>query len=288
MTWLQTIRQPIVGQAIRIVLKMGLQSVARPLSRAEWLRPSLHAAYGWVIQRRSWMRSHPFDTTYGVLTAGYVPWWLLGEAGHARESNLGYGGCQPSCLRRALSTITDQKQYTFLDLGCGKGRGLIVASEFPFQHVTGIEIDAALCRICRTNAAAIRLRFPTRPVFEVLEGDATVLALPPGNLVVFIYHAFGLELFQHLVERLMTTAESRSLFVIYQNPVFGHVLDRESKMRRWFAETVACEVDERGVGSGESETVVCWVSRDYAAKSRQGAEAPIVVKQQSAILGNSN
>ena len=202
-------------------------------------------------------------------TAGYVPWWLLGEAGHARESNLGYGGCQPSCLRRALSTVTDQERYTFLDLGCGKGRGLIVASEFSFRRVMGIEIDAALCRICRANAAAIRARFPARPVIEVSEGDATVLALPPGDLVVFIYHAFGLALLQRLVERLMVAGESRSLFVIYQNPVFGHVLDGQSGMRRWFAETVACEADERGVRVlAEARRWCAGVSRGYAAQSQ--------------------
>ena len=231
------------------------------------------------------MRSHPFDATYGVHTAGCIPWWLLGEAGRAQESNLGYGGCQPSCLRRALSAITDQERYTFLDLGCGKGRGLIVASEFPFRRVLGIEIDAALCRICRANAAAIRARFPARPIIEALEGDATVPVLPPGDLVVFIYHAFGLALLQRLVDHLMATKQSRSLFVIYQNPVFGHVLDRQSGLRRWFAETVACEPDEHGVGSGGSETVVCWVSSEYMAPARPGAEAPVVVQHQGATLG---
>lgn len=270
---------------LRAVARALLRRVALPLSRLGWLRPGLLAGYSWAIRRRSWMRSHPFDATYGVRTTGFVPWWLLGEAGHARESNLGYGGCQPSCLRRALSTVTDQERYTFLDLGCGKGRGLIVASEFPFRRVMGIEIDAALCRICRANAAAIRARFPARPVIEVSEGDATVLALPPGDLVVFIYQAFGLALLQRLVERLMVAGASRSMFVIYENPVFGHVLDAQGGMRRWFAETVACEADEHGVGSGGSETVVCWVSRDYAVQSRPRAEATIMLQHQSARLG---
>ena len=261
--------------AFRRVLKSSYQRLTLRLGRVSWLRPALHRAVGWMNRRQTWMRSHPFDEAHGVDTAGYVPGWLLGPTRHALDSNLGYGGCQPSSLRRALSTVPDPARRSFLDIGCGKGRGLIVASEVPFRRVVGVEIDPALCQTARANAAAIRARFPDRVAIEVLEGDAAALELPPGDLVAFVFNAFSVDLLQKIVAQLGAVAEDRSLFVIYQHPYFGHVVDAEPRLRRWFAETVPCEPTERGVGSGNDEAVVCWVSRGEHAPSWPGADAVI-------------
>ena len=235
-------------------------------------------------RRQSWMRSHPFDEEHGVDTIGYVPGWLLGPTRHALESNLGYGGCQPGSLRRALSTVPDPARYAFIDIGCGKGRGLIIASELPFRRVVGVEIDPALSQTARANAAAIRARYPDRIPIEVLEGDAAALELPSGDVVAFIFNAFSLDLLRKIVAQLAAAADDRSLFVIYQHPYFGHVLDAEPRLRRWFAETVPCEPAERGVGSGNDESVVCWVSSGESAPSWPGANATIETSSRGCRL----
>ncbi len=60
-----------------------------------------------------------------------------------------YIGSQPSIMRRALSALGPVERYDFLDLGCGKGRALIVAAEFPFRAITGVELSPALAAIAR-------------------------------------------------------------------------------------------------------------------------------------------
>ena len=266
------------------MLKSCYHWLTQQLGRISWLRPALNRVVRWMNRRQTWMQSHPFDERHGVDTIGYVPGWLLGPTKHALESNLGYGGCQPSSLRRALSTMPDPARYNFIDIGCGKGRGLIVASELPFRRVVGVEIDPALCETARGNAAAIRARFPDRTSIEVLEGDAAALELPPGDLVAFVFNAFSVELLRKIVAQLGAVAEGRSLFVIYQHPYFGHVLDAEPRLRRWFAETVPCEPEERGVGSGNDESVVCWVSRGEPAPSWPHADMAIEASSRGCRL----
>ena len=267
----------------RRFLKQAYFRLTWQLGRTRWLRPALHPLMRWTLRNSPWMRPHPFDAEHGTETAGFVPGWLLG-AGRAHETNHGYGGCQPSCLRRILSTLPDLARFTFVDIGCGKGRALIVASEWPFQEIIGIEVDPALCRTARTNASIVHARFPARTSIEIVEADATTFNLPGTNLVMFIYHPFGVDLLRMLVTRLAAAAETRSVFMIYEYPEFSYVPDAEPRLRRWCAETVPRDPSERGLGSGADETVVCWASRWEPTPSRPGADAIIEISGEGARL----
>ena len=44
-------------------------------------------------------------------------------------------------------------EFTFVDLGAGMGRAMLLASEYPFRAVLEVEINATLARIARKNAA---------------------------------------------------------------------------------------------------------------------------------------
>jgi len=41
------------------------------------------------------------------------------------------------------------EDYDFVDIGCGKGRSIMLASDFPFRSITGIEISKTLCAIAK-------------------------------------------------------------------------------------------------------------------------------------------
>src|SRR5450755_1309381 len=101
---------------------------------------------------------HPFDQMHGVDTSGLVPAKHL-VTGHANDEHVtAYYGVAPSILRTLIDkwreTIPPHPihRYTFLDIGAGKGRGLLVASEYHFKKVVGIELNPALAAIGRKNA----------------------------------------------------------------------------------------------------------------------------------------
>ena len=93
---------------------------------------------------------HPFDQMHGVDTSGLVPAKHL-ITGHANDEHVtAYYGVAPSILRTLIErwreTIPPHpiSSYTFIDIGAGKGRGLLVASELRFRKVIGIELNPAL------------------------------------------------------------------------------------------------------------------------------------------------
>src|ERR1700689_3523824 len=93
---------------------------------------------------------HPFDQVHGVDTSGLVPAKHL-TTGHANDAPVTASyGVAPSILRTLIDRWREPipphpiSSYTFIDIGAGKGRGLLVASEYHFRKVIGIELNPHL------------------------------------------------------------------------------------------------------------------------------------------------
>ena len=100
---------------------------------------------------------HPFDQMHGVDTSGLVPATHL-VTGHANDEHItAYYGVAPSILRALIGHWRETvppypiHSYTFIDVGAGKGRGLLVASEYSFRKVAGIELNPEMAAIARQN-----------------------------------------------------------------------------------------------------------------------------------------
>jgi SAM-dependent methyltransferase len=148
-------------------------------------------------------RDRSFDNRYGTDTGGSVGTSDLGIADDTvREQAILYLPSPERVTRWMLSTLRlDYRTYSFVDLGCGKGRVLLVASTYPFQRVIGVEISQELSRIARENVT----RFPAsarKADVEVQTIDAATIRFPATNLLIHMYHPFGPELTRVVLRRL--------------------------------------------------------------------------------------
>jgi SAM-dependent methyltransferase len=169
---------------------------------------------------------HPFDLEHGVDTSGLIGGGDLG-VGHVHDVYItGYVGVSPSRFDRTIRrwTLTPPlervENYSFVDLGCGKGRAVLLASELQFREVIGVELNADLARIAEANVeiwkAAGRALCPVR----IVCGDATEFTLPPGPSLVYLANPFGAPVMSRLLKSLkaQVVAQNQTLDVIYQNP----------------------------------------------------------------------
>lgn len=169
---------------------------------------------------------HPFDVQNGVNTDGIIPGHDL-AIGHANDRFIaGYAAIPPSRFRGAMEKWQTSgpayaiAEYTFIDFGCGKGRAALLASEFSFREVVGVELNPALAKIALENAdvwtAAGKAKCPIR----IRCGDALELELPQGPCLVYLYNPFGEQIMQRLAEkmRLHFAARHSDLEVLYQKP----------------------------------------------------------------------
>lgn len=195
---------------------------------------------------------HPFDQAHGVDTSGLVPAKHL-VTGHPNDEHVtAYYGVAPSILRALIEHWRETlppypiEHYTFIDVGCGKGRGLLVASEYHFRKIVGIELNPGMAAIAQVNvehwvrshaedSTAARLA----PI-EVTEQDALEYELPNTPTLLFLFHPFEAPVLKLLLRRIETQFAKRqgTLDLIYVNAECANVLDRNPGFERLFFENV--------------------------------------------------
>ena len=114
-------------------------------------------ALGYLLTRVS----DNFDEKYGVSTelesAATEPLEPgLGDA-VSIDNGHGYEPTQERVMRHILDYVrahVDPTEFTFVDLGCGKGRAVLMASELPFREVIGVDIAPDLCKVAEQNVAS--------------------------------------------------------------------------------------------------------------------------------------
>ena len=107
-------------------------------------------------QYRTFRAVHPFDERFGVETSGLI--YEL-PSGHQHDlHNNGYFAVAPSVFHGIMRAMLEQlhldfQRFRFVDVGLGKGRALLLASDYPFREVIGVELSPELDRIARSNIA---------------------------------------------------------------------------------------------------------------------------------------
>jgi hypothetical protein len=190
---------------------------------------------------------------HGVDTSGLVPANHL-LTGHPNDRHVtAYYGVAPSILRALIrrwrETVPPHPihRYTFIDIGAGKGRGLLVASEFHFRKVVGIELNPALAAIARSNVAhwtRTHAQDPTAPAIapiEVLEQDALDFDLPATPTLLFLFHPFEAPVLSELLRRIesqLATRPAPALDLLYVNAECANVLDWNRSFTQLFLDNV--------------------------------------------------
>jgi len=195
---------------------------------------------------------HPFDLAHHVDTSGLVPAAHL-LAGHPNDTHVtAYYGVAPSILRaliarwRATPPPEPIHSYTFVDVGAGKGRALLVASQLPFRQVLGVELNPAMAAIAGSNIAQWRASHAADPTAQplapiaLLQQDALDFDLPNTPTLLFLFHPFEAPVLEALLGRIEAhfATSPGTLDVLYVNAECAAVLDRNPAFTLLWSGTV--------------------------------------------------
>ncbi|QFU74603.1 methyltransferase domain-containing protein [Halioglobus maricola] len=150
-----------------------------------------------------------YDFRHGTDTAAHLYLNDFQVPEEALEHAIWYAPIGESSLRQALSALPiDSSEYQFIDIGCGKGRALLTASEFPFSTITGVEFEPGLAAIARRNIENARIRHQQCHQLQVLTEDARDYAIPHAACIFFLYTPFTGELLKQVLRNIREAALS--------------------------------------------------------------------------------
>jgi SAM-dependent methyltransferase len=161
-----------------------------------------------------------FDREFGIQTQAPIPVGGLDAEASALEHASPYAAVSAGLLRSALGAlpIDDFSRYTFIDYGSGKGRALLIASEFDFSSIIGVELSSHLHRVAGANVEKVKSRLPERDRIILVNADAAEFVPQAGPKVAFFFNPFDEVIMRRVLQRIKDPITTPELLIIYVNP----------------------------------------------------------------------
>jgi SAM-dependent methyltransferase len=192
----------------------------------------LERARGYTAYRWHLFNEWRADRSFGIETRRTIGLDGLELSSARHADSVLYQATPYPAIRKAIASLPPVPLggYTFVDLGCGKGRALVVAGAAGFGRVVGVELDAGLAAKARDNLSRAARRGSLRSSTEVLMIDAANLVPPEGPLVVYLHNPFGEETLRDVVSALDASwrEQPRPILAVYYNPVHDALFDPTS------------------------------------------------------------
>jgi len=171
-----------------------------------------------------------FDRRHRIDTRGMI--WIdsLDVADRDKQRGWGYMATQPEWFGILLSQLdVDVSQFSFVDFGSGKGRSLLLAAEFPFRQIIGVEFSRQLHEAAEANIQDWRSSTQQCRRIRAVHADATRFALPPSPLILYMYNPFKEDVMREVLANVRADLQSdpRPLLLIYANPTCRTLCDQQ-------------------------------------------------------------
>lgn len=185
-------------------------------------------------------RDRLFDLKHGVDTSGIVHLRGLGiESSNAAFGSY-YEGIDPRLFKRIVDSLEiKHENFHFIDFGSGKGRAILLASEYPFKKIVGVEFSPELHRIAMDNIRKYRSASQKCRDVESVYLDAIKYPIPREPVVLFLANPFGEDVLAPVLSNIQKSIEDypRDVFILYVHPRLDHLLESNDALIKIESET---------------------------------------------------
>lgn len=146
-----------------------------------------------------------------------------------------YQPTDPAAFRDMMAAVpADLTNFTFVDLGSGKGRTLLMAAEEGFRRVIGVELLPELNDVACENIARLKNAGQLSGEIKSTCADARDFEFPPEPTVLFLFNPFPEAVLREVFAKLENSlrVHPRAFFIVYHNPILEHVLSESSALKK--------------------------------------------------------
>ena len=138
-----------------------------------------------------------------------------------------YQPTEPALFREMMASLPIEfDTFTFVDIGSGKGRTLLMASEYPFRRIVGVELIAELHGAAEENIRLYRAATERCIQIESVCADACEFVFPETPLVLYLFNPLPEAGLRRVLRNLEQSLEQspRPVWIVYHNPAMDSVL----------------------------------------------------------------
>jgi len=186
--------------------------------------PALVPVSDWVdrhLDEQSDRVAVAFDERYGTDTfdRAHLHSFHIGQSLEDHFAGWKYGPINPDFFDEIIERLRlPPVRYTFLDVGAGKGLGMMLASRYPFHRLVAVEFARELVEIGRENVARYCV-IEGRPLaMEWVCEDFMKYELPDEPLLLFLNNPFPADVSLRAVAHIerWLAEKPRDAIVVYR------------------------------------------------------------------------
>ncbi len=195
--------------------------------RTRGVRATVNLVKERIISKYEFHQNLRFDAENGVETSKHE----MIYAGEVKTENWAYSyNYEPVATKlfhESMSKIdTDLGQFIFLDLGSGKGKALMLAAEYPFRKIIGVEFSSQLHNIAKENITKFKIKNSNN--FQLIHEDASIYRFPQENIILFLYNPFDGIVLEQVLKKIENhiTRTSKDIYIVYHYPINSEIFDQ--------------------------------------------------------------
>jgi hypothetical protein len=156
-----------------------------------------------------------------------------------------YQPTEPALFREMLANLKqanpspssaefDFREFTFIDIGSGKARVLLMAADYPFRRILGVELMPELHRVAGENIGKYKSDSQLCFAIDSIQGDASEFIFPPEPTVLYLFNPLPESGLAKMISNLERSLEQhpRLVFVLYHNPLLERVLAQSDALKK--------------------------------------------------------
>jgi SAM-dependent methyltransferase len=177
-----------------------------------------------------------FDWRHGTSTMRWVAAEDLGAVGENLAHSGRYSATKARPLWTLLRSLELPRSSGFVDFGAGKGRVLLIAAEYGFRKIVGVEFSPKLCEYARQNIEIFKKRNPVPIEIDIVQSDVTTYPIQPDQEVFFMFNPFGEAVMAQVLANLRRSVEvaPRRIWLIYNTPTQHQLITKTGMFRDLF------------------------------------------------------
>lgn len=215
-----------------IAAREGRLTATRKLAAALWE----FARDSTPERRRRRYGDADYDWDHRVNTTSAVVSWRERLMGVFHSA---YQPTEATLFREMLDTLRQHissgfQGFTFIDLGSGKGRALLMASDYPFRRIVGVELLPELHQATLDNLRRYKNESQKCFALEAICGDANEFLFPDEPTILYLFNPFPESGLRRVIANLEASlrAHPRPVYVLYHNPLLESVLTENVALKK--------------------------------------------------------